>query len=133
MKRQATTVVLNGRAFMITGSSGSGKSALALALIGRGALLLSDDLTEVQDGMAYAPSVHRGWLEVRGIGLVSGFPVCEKAPLAAEIHLSDHKPERLPPQEDTPIPVFHLWTQDKNPADKVMLIDRLLAGERTIE
>ena len=133
MKQQATTVELNGRALMITGPSGSGKSSLALALIERGARLIADDVTEVRDGVAYAAETHRGWLEVRGIGLVSGFPVCDRAPVAAEIRLSAEKPDRLPPKPSSPVPVFHLWAQDSRSVDKVMVIDRLLAQEQVIQ
>jgi ABC-type transport system involved in cytochrome bd biosynthesis fused ATPase/permease subunit len=41
--RQLTCVAIGGRAVLIDGSSGSGKSSLALALIDRGAALVGDD------------------------------------------------------------------------------------------
>ena len=133
MKIQATTIALNGRAFVIKGPVGIGKSALALALIERGAVLVSDDVTEVKNGIAYAPERQRGWLEVRGIGLVSGFSVCEQAPIVAEIQLMENKPERCPEPSTEKIPVFYLWAQDANQADKVMLIDKILERELTLE
>ena len=43
----ATTVAIDGVAVMIEGASGSGKSDLALRLIDRGAVLVSDDQTLV--------------------------------------------------------------------------------------
>ena len=114
---------------MITGPAGIGKSALALALIERGATLIADDITEVDNGTAYAPTHHQGWLEVRGIGLISGFPVCEHAPVAAEICLTEDKPDRYPQKSKTNIPVFYLWAQDTNQADKVIIIDKVIKKE----
>ena len=70
----ATTVAIGGRGVMITGPSGAGKSDLALRLIDRGAILVSDDYTEcvVQDGTVIAspPATIAGRIEVRGIGIV---------------------------------------------------------------
>ena len=40
---QATAVEIGGRALLIEGPPGSGKSSLALALIDRGARLIGDD------------------------------------------------------------------------------------------
>ena len=70
----ATTVALDGRAVLISGPSGSGKSDLALRLIERGFTLVSDDQTIVRrDGerlIGSAPSNIAGKLEVRGVGIV---------------------------------------------------------------
>ena len=43
MKHQATCVAIDGRAVLIEGHPGTGKSSLALALIDRGAVLVGDD------------------------------------------------------------------------------------------
>ena len=126
MKIHATSVMLNGKAYVITGESGAGKSSLALALINRGATLIADDVTEVKEGIAYAPKVHQGWMEVRGIGLISGFSVCQSAKIGAFIRLADEQPDRLPKAHKNQIPEFMLWTQDKNQADKVLVIDSVL-------
>ncbi|MBR6412771.1 MAG: hypothetical protein IKS41_06410 [Alphaproteobacteria bacterium] len=133
MKIKASSVAINGRAYMITGESGAGKSSLALALINRGGQLISDDVTEVRDNIAYAPRTHQGWIEVRGIGLVSGLPVCSSAKIGAFIRLCENKPERLPEADMSKIPEFWLWTQDKNQADKVLVIDSVLAGRLKLE
>lgn len=94
----ATTVAKNGRAVIISGRSGSGKSDLALRLLDRGFVLVSDDQTylRVASGklIAAAPPTIRGKLEVRGIGIVEvasvdDVPVCLFVDLASEI-------ERLP-------------------------------------
>lgn len=70
----ASTVALAGRAVLITGPSGSGKSDLALRLIDRGFRLVSDDQTIVRrEGdhlLASAPPTIAGKLEIRGIGIV---------------------------------------------------------------
>jgi len=70
----ASTVALDGRAVLISGPSGSGKSDLALRLLDRGFILVSDDQTIVRkDGghlVAGAPPTIAGKLEVRGIGIV---------------------------------------------------------------
>src|SRR3546814_964990 len=70
----SSTVSVNGRAVMIEGRSGSGKSDLALRLIDRGAKLVSDDYTIVRRKgkmlLASPPENIAGKIEVRGIGLV---------------------------------------------------------------
>lgn len=74
MTIHATTVAIRGRAVVIEGPSGSGKSDLALRLIDRGALLVADDRTVLRrDGDAlYAscPATIAGLLEVRGLGVI---------------------------------------------------------------
>jgi serine kinase of HPr protein (carbohydrate metabolism regulator) len=71
----ATTVAIDGLAVMIEGASGSGKSDLALRLIDRGAVLVSDDQTlVVRSGktlLARAPTTIAGRIEVRGIGILA--------------------------------------------------------------
>ena len=70
----ASTVAKDGRAVLITGPSGSGKSDLALRLLDRGFTLVSDDQTIVKkDGarlVASAPATIAGKLEVRGVGII---------------------------------------------------------------
>lgn len=94
----ATTVAKGGRAVIIAGRSGSGKSDLALRLFDRGFELVSDDQTMVRKNgnrlLASAPSTIKGKLEVRGIGIVEmatvdDVPVCLIVDLAEAI-------ERMP-------------------------------------
>ena len=70
----ATAVAIGGRAVLIEGRSGSGKSDLALRLIDRGAALVSDDYTLLlrREGVliARAPENIAGKMEVRGFGIM---------------------------------------------------------------
>jgi serine kinase of HPr protein (carbohydrate metabolism regulator) len=94
----ASCVAIAGRAVLITGRSGSGKSDLALRLIDRGARLVSDDYTLVvrseQRLLARAPATIAGRIEVRGIGVVPLEPVAD-VPVCLVADL-DAAPERLP-------------------------------------
>ncbi|WP_210766612.1 HPr kinase/phosphorylase [Caenibius tardaugens] len=53
---QATCIAIGGRAILIEGEPGTGKSSLALALIDRGAALVGDDGVQLQaaDGLLFA-------------------------------------------------------------------------------
>ena len=94
----ASTVALDGRAVLITGQSGSGKSDLALRLLDRGFILVSDDQTLVRrDGdrlIASAPPTIAGKLEVRGVGIVDVDTVAD-VPVALVVELASDI-ERLP-------------------------------------
>lgn len=83
---------------MIEGPSGSGKSDLALRLIDRGAVLISDDRTMVtRDGerlIARAPASMAGRMEVRGLG-IAAFAHVTSAPVALVVRLADED-QRLP-------------------------------------
>ena len=71
---QASCVAIGGRAVLIEGPPGSGKSSLALALLDRGAALVGDDgvLLEAQVGRLIAAPHPRtaGLIEVRNLGLL---------------------------------------------------------------
>ena len=87
----ASTVALDGRAVVIVGPSGSGKSDLALRLLDRGFVLVSDDRTIVRkaDGrvIAAAPDTIRGKLEIRGVGIVD-MPSVDDMPVALVVELT---------------------------------------------
>jgi serine kinase of HPr protein (carbohydrate metabolism regulator) len=87
-------VAIGGRAVLIRGAPGSGKSALALALIDRGAELIGDDgvTLESRAGRTWASPPPRiaGKLEVRNVGLID-LPAAE-APLALVVRLDRDAP-----------------------------------------
>ncbi len=94
----ATSVMIDGRAMLLSGPSGSGKSDLALRLIDRGALLISDDYTllENRDGIlfAFAPPRIAGRIEIRGIGIID-VGIAGAVPVSLMLAL-DEAPDRLP-------------------------------------
>jgi serine kinase of HPr protein (carbohydrate metabolism regulator) len=94
----ATCVAIEGRAVLIMGASGSGKSDLALRLIDRGAVLVSDDYTVLTASgarlHAAPPTNIAGLLEIRHIGIVN-MDYAIDVPIALAIAL-DEKPERMP-------------------------------------
>jgi serine kinase of HPr protein (carbohydrate metabolism regulator) len=94
----ASCVASEGRAVLIGGPSGSGKSDLALRLLDRGFTLVSDDRTIVRkDGprlVASAPETIKGKLEIRGIGIVEMATV-QDVPLALVVELRSDV-QRLP-------------------------------------
>jgi HPr kinase/phosphorylase len=96
----ASAVSLGGRALLILGPSGSGKSGLALQLMALGAGLIADDRTEItlREGhpVAACPAPIRGLIEARGLGLLAAEPA-PPAPVALAVHLGEVETERLPP------------------------------------
>ncbi len=106
----ATAIAINGQAVLLLGASGSGKSDLALRLIDRGAILISDDYCHVEE-VDGAPHIHvataiAGKIEVRGIGIVTQAHIAS-APLRLALLLGA-APERLPEENG----VMHIgeWT-----------------------
>ena len=95
----ASTVAINGRAVLLTGPSGSGKSDLALRLLDRGFTLVSDDQTIVRkDGdrlVASAPPNIAGKLEIRGLGIVDVERV-DNVAIALIVELTNSQIQRLP-------------------------------------
>jgi serine kinase of HPr protein (carbohydrate metabolism regulator) len=94
----ATAVSIGGRAVLLAGPPGSGKSDLALRLIDRGAVLIADDrVVVVRDGaavLASPPATLAGLIEVRGVGIVAA-PHVAGVPVALVVDLAA-APERLP-------------------------------------
>ena len=99
----ASAIAIEGRAVLIGGLPGAGKSDLALRLIDRGAVLISDDYCDVlrSEGAlrASAPATILGKMELRGVGILE-LPTVQQVPVALFVDL-DHKPDRLPEPGET--------------------------------
>ncbi len=101
MLLHASCIAFNSRGLLITGPSGSGKSALALHLMALGAALVSDDQTELtlenNRLIARCPPNLRGLIEARGIGILHAAAIAETE-IALVADLSQPEPDRLPPR-----------------------------------
>jgi serine kinase of HPr protein (carbohydrate metabolism regulator) len=129
----ASTVATGGRAVLITGPSGTGKSDLTLRLLDRGFTLVSDDQTIVkrQDNrlIASAPPTIRGKLEIRGLGIVD-VEIVENVPIALLVELTSDI-QRLPddsrerPILGIPLPLVSIDAMAASAPSKVALaLDR---------
>lgn len=130
----ASTVATDGRAVLITGPSGSGKSDLALRLLDRGFTLVSDDQTIVRrEGerlIASPPPTIAGKLEIRGIGIVemdhaSDIPVALLVELTSDIQrMPDDSRER--PILGVALPLISIDAMAASAPSKVALaLDRM--------
>ncbi len=143
----ATCIACGGRAALLRGRPGSGKSDLAFRMIRADASgetrLVADDQVHLhasQDGLAAtAPQALTGLIELRGLGLLR-VPVIDRAAvrLIAELVPRDEVP-RLPAPEFEEIqgvrlPLIRLHAFDPTAADKLRLAlevlpDRGFPGE----
>ena len=130
----ASCVALDGRAVLITGISGSGKSDLSLRLLDRGFTLVSDDQTIVRKVgeriIASAPATIAGKLEIRGVGIVA-METVKDVPVALIVELTSDV-QRLPddsrerPILGVRIPLVSVDALTASAASKVALaLDRL--------
>lgn len=130
----ASCVATDGRAVLIAGPSGSGKSDLALRLMDRGFTLVSDDRTIIRkEGerlVASAPPTIKGKLEIRGIGIVEVESVSD-VPLALVVELTSEY-ARLPDDSrerlilGAGVPLVSVDAMAASAASKVALaLDRL--------
>lgn len=102
----ATCVAIGGRAVLLRGPSGSGKSDLALRLIDAGARLVADDQSLLcRDGDAIlvrSPEPIAGLIEARGLGILRvDRVVVARLALIADL-VAPERVERLPePSSET--------------------------------
>ena len=68
-------VDFRGVGILIIGSSGSGKSETAIGLLERGGALVADDMVRIKrhgdELIASCPDLARGYIEMRGIGIIN--------------------------------------------------------------
>jgi hypothetical protein len=130
---RASCVAIQGRAVLIEGAPGSGKSSLALALIDRGAVLVGDDGVRLEglDGrlIASPPPNIAGLIEVRNIGLLE-YPVVSAVPVALTLRLDPDPPRFIEAAEDyalggIALPLVRLW-----PGGDVLALKAELALQR---
>ncbi|MDF2493338.1 MAG: aldolase [Sphingomonas sp.] len=119
---------------MLLGPSGAGKSDLALRLIDRGALLVSDDYTRLIPTpsalLASAPTTIGGRLEIRGLGIVPT-PHIDDVPVALAVRLRHDDmpaPDRMPERSFETFAgiAIRLLNLDPRPASAPILIEQAL-------
>ena len=129
-----TSVACDGRAVLLTGPSGTGKSDLALRLLDRGFRLVSDDQTILSRAgdrlIASAPAQIEGKMEIRGLGIVE-MESRSDVPLALVVELTNAI-ERIPPEGRTrqilgiSLPVVSIDAMTASAPSKVALaLDRM--------
>ncbi len=95
----ATSVAIKGRAVLLMGRPGAGKSTLALTLIALGAVLVADDQTILNshDGklLASCPPPLRGLIEARGVGILNAASL-DQAEVTLCADLDHEETARLP-------------------------------------
>ena len=103
--RQASAVAIQGRALLIEGPPGSGKTTLALSLIDRGASLIGDDGVELTEREGYLvaspPPNTAGLIEIRNVGLVKR--PCVSAQVSLILTIAPDAPRYLEQAETIPI------------------------------
>jgi HPr kinase/phosphorylase len=137
----ATAVALTGRAVLLRGPSGSGKSDLALRLIDAGAHLVADDQSELRrrgdDLIVRAPATIAGLIEVRGLGILR-LDALADAPVALLANLvAADRIERLPPRRaetilGVAVPLIEIAPFETSAAAKLRLALRMFAAPPTV-
>ena len=126
----ATGVAIHGHAVLITGASGVGKSELALMLMDRGAVLISDDqvlLEKIDDRLFAAPAPHiAGRIEVRNLGILTR-PYVSHVPVALHIALRANAPRWIDKAERATICGVSLPTVTLFPATPALAVKVELA------
>ena len=137
LRIHATAVAINGRAMLLRGMSGAGKSDLALRLIDAGATLVVDDQSElIRRGdrlIVRPPGTISGLIEVRGVGIMRIEALAE-APVALIVDLvPPDRVERLPERRSETVlgvalPVIAVTPLEASAPVKLRLVMRALAG-----
>ena len=95
----ATCVALDGKAVLIKGASGQGKSSLAVILMAMGCVLVADDrvILQAKNGclMASCPKPIQGLIEAWGAGLLNADTI-EEAAVHLVVDLDQIEQTRMP-------------------------------------
>ena len=129
----AVALKWKGCGILILGSSGSGKSDLALRLIDKGAVLIADDYVLLKkDGqknlMAIASERNAGKIEVRGVGLISTEYLKKvKVDFVLNLKLVLNEIERMPKNnyfyfDDLKVPLFDFYSFEISACEKIKII-----------
>ncbi len=131
MTIHASCIAFNRAGILLLGGSGSGKSHLALAAIGQGAMLVADDrvLLTLQNGQPTAapPAMLAGLLEVRQHDIIR-MPYLRIAPLKMAVQLMGIAtvPRLAEPQTydacGVTMPLYHLAPFDINAGVKLQML-----------
>ena len=109
----ATCVDINGSGVLIVGSSGSGKSSLAINLLALGSKLVADDQCElVKKNNRFSvskPASLPNSIEIRGVGLVS-VPMVVETSLDWVVNMDEAETERMPDLRFTKIDGYRVPT-----------------------
>ena len=135
----ATGVFINGQGVLIVGSSGVGKSALALELIEQGGFLIADDMTflTAQNEKLYATADEKwqGCIEARGLGIVQNMPFKNPAEINYAIELVDEKTQRMPEKIEEKtycgvrVPSFKIYKDEKKLSTLVKIAGKIVSKE----
>jgi HPr kinase/phosphorylase len=109
----ATCVDINGSGVLIVGSSGSGKSSLAINMLALGSKLVADDQCElVKKNNRFSvskPASLPNSIEIRGVGLVS-VPMVVETSLDWVVNMDEAEKERMPDLRFTEIDGYKIPT-----------------------
>ena len=104
---------INGSGVLIVGSSGSGKSSLAINLLALGSKLVADDQCElVKKNNRFSvskPASLPNSIEIRGVGLVS-VPMVIETSLDWVVNMDEAEKERMPDLRFTEIDGYKIPT-----------------------
>jgi HPr kinase/phosphorylase len=133
----ATAVAIDGRAVLLRGQPGAGKSDLALRLIDAGAELVTDDQSELfrRDDMIFVRPPRRisGLIEVRGIGILRIAALAEAPVVLIADLVAGDRVERMPERRREPflglsLPVIALAPFEASTPAKLRLVVRAFGG-----
>ena len=120
----ASCVAVYGKAVLIVGKSGSGKSSLALHLMAYGAEVVADDRTHLTavgcQIIAKAPTAISGLIEARGVGILNANADAQ-AEVVCVVDMDEVEQDRIPVMRHQlllgcEIPVLHKCDSPTFPA-----------------